>query len=145
MAKSTTITLVEGTKAIRDSKTKEYTTKATLSIKARHFEEKKNKEGKVTRKEMIVISSRGCSVVCTNGAQDKITLSKKVLNTAKYDDETKTFLEALDKAKNAALKKYLLNTMNLKNMNWSTLVAKCEPVQETEKTEAEAEALAKAC
>ena len=142
MAKSTSIVIVSGTKAIKDAKSKEYTTKETLTIKARYFAAKTKKDGTLSRKEMIVLSARGCSVVCTKGAGDKIVLSKKVVNTNKYDDSAKTFLEELNSAKTSALKKYLLNTMGLKTMKWSTLMAKCEEVKETAKSEKEAEALA---
>ena len=132
---------LNGVKAVYDRSTKTYTVKESLAIKAVFSPKTKNHE------DMVVFTCRGCAIIATKGKEDSCRLLPKAVKLDKYDDDSKAFLEVLGKEKAKALRTMLLKRFNLKEMNWSTLVAKCEPIQPKEKkaVEAVADTVAKAC
>ena len=132
---------LNGVKAVYDRSAKTYTVKESLAIKAVFSPATKN------HVDMVVFTCRGCAITATEMKGGKCKLAAKAVNLKKYDDDSREFLEVLNKEKSKAIKTLLLKKFDLKEMNWSTLVAKCEPIQPKEKkaVEAVADTVAKAC
>ena len=68
------------------------------------------------------------AVVATKSSSNGIALSKKVVKVAKWNKDSAEFLETINNEKAKALRKYLLTRLNLKDMKWDNLVAKCEVI-----------------
>lgn len=121
------VTVLESRKAVRDSETKEYTTKAQYSVKATF------KPATVKTVECVVFSSNGCYAVATRSGSGKITLTAKPVNSKGMEVEDAEFKASKNKACYLTLKKYLERKLKLDTMNWSTLIGTYAPKAEETK------------
>lgn len=122
---------LEATNAVYNKETKSYDTLGSVEIKARYN----------ARKEIVVFTCRGCSLVASKAkSNDSVVLHEKVINLNKWDETTKEFLSEVNKSKAKALKSLLLKRFNLKDCKWSTLIAKCTPLDDKTASKIEAKA-----
>lgn len=112
---------IEGAKAVYNRKSKAYDVLGDLEIKARLY-------SNVKVGDRVIFTCKGCAVVATKSSSNGIALSKKAVKVAKWNKDSAEFLETINNEKAKALRKYLLTRLNLKDMKWDNLVAKCEVI-----------------
>lgn len=115
---------IEATKARYDKASKSYIVRESFKIKGIYIPSKtKNKK---TISESIVLTVKGCAIVCTKGVNDSIKLSEKAYKLDRFEDLERLFLQELKHEQYKIVRKYLLGRYNLKGMRFSTLKDKCE-------------------
>lgn len=115
---------IEATKARYDKASKSYVVRESFKIKGIYIPAKtKNKK---TISESIVLTVKGCAIVCTKGVNDSIKLSEKAYKIDRFEDLERLFLQELKHEQYKIVRKYLLGRYNLKDMRFSSLKDKCK-------------------
>lgn len=151
MAKTTTATIekngksvaLEGIKASYNQETKAYKVKATMKVSVKWYKATK----KAAERIVFTGDNKFYSLVCTKMGK-KIRFSKKDISSLEKRvdaDKLAADMAMYEKGFNE-LKSYLNKKMNLKDMNWDTLLKKigaiAEVVEESQEEEPKAEEVA---
>ena len=150
MAKATTYikengksVALEGIKASYDQESKTYKVKATMKVSVKWYKATK----KAAERVVFTGDNKFYSLVCTNQGK-KIKFSKKDIASLEKrvdSDKLAADMAMYEKGFNE-LKSYLNKKMNLKDMNWDTLLKKigaiAEVVEESKDEEPKAEEVA---